>query len=102
MPVLRSPDSAVCGLTRTIAHRVGRYLERMGLLECDAGKTYLTRPAVSANRLSMTRNARVRYELKTPWRNGTTHVISAERDLVAKKRGDTFYGSDICLSRAVL
>ena len=47
-------------LTRTIAQRVGRYI---------------TRPAVSTKRLSMTRNGQIRYELKTPWRNGTTHVI---------------------------
>jgi len=140
-------------LTHTIAHRVGRYLERRGLLESDIGNTrltqkavsasdedpsnhllgssityrialgpqqgrkvmtlqtladcgddpfttrvgnvagfslhagvatkaneraklerlcrYITRPAVSTKRLSMTRNGRVRYELKTPWRNGT-------------------------------
>ena len=32
---------------------------------------YITRPAVSTKRLSMTRNGRVRYELKTPWRDGT-------------------------------
>jgi hypothetical protein len=36
---------------------------------------YITRPPVSTKRLTMTRNGRVRYELKTPWRNGTTHVI---------------------------
>jgi hypothetical protein len=36
---------------------------------------YITRPAVSIKRLSMTRNGRVRYELKTPWRNGTTHIL---------------------------
>ncbi len=36
---------------------------------------YITRPAVSTQRLSMTRNGQVRYELKTPWRDGTTHVI---------------------------
>ena len=29
---------------------------------------YITRPAISTKRLSMTRNGRVRYELKTPWR----------------------------------
>jgi hypothetical protein len=29
-------------LTHTIAHRVARYLERQGLLERDAGHTYLT------------------------------------------------------------
>ena len=32
---------------------------------------YITRPPVSTKRLSMTHNGRVRYELKTPWRNGT-------------------------------
>jgi len=42
-------------------------------LECLC--RYITRPAVSTKRLSMTRNGRVRYKLKTPWRNGTTHVI---------------------------
>jgi len=45
---------------------------------------YITRPAVSTKRLSMTRNGRVRYELKTPWRNGTTHVIFEPLDLIAR------------------
>ncbi len=45
---------------------------------------YITRPAVSTNRLSMTRNGRVRYELKTPWRNGTTHVIFEPLDFVSR------------------
>jgi ribosomal protein S27E len=30
---------------------------------------YITRPAVSTKRLSLTRNGQIRYELKTPWRN---------------------------------
>jgi len=32
----------------------------------------------------MTRNGRVRYELKTPWRNGTTHVIFEPLDFMAR------------------
>ncbi len=153
-------------LTHTIAHRIGRYLERQGLLERDTGNIYLTpeamdasdqdpsiqllgssityrialgpqqgrkvftlqtlpdcesdlslvgtlgevagfslhagvatkanehaklerlcryitRPAVSTKRLSLTRNGRVRYELKTPWRNGT-HVIFEPLDFIAR------------------
>ena len=35
-------------------------------------------------RLSMTRNGRVRYELKTPWRNGTTHVIFEPLDFISR------------------
>jgi hypothetical protein len=118
-------------LTHTIAHRVGRYLERQGLLERDTGNIYLTPEAMdtsdedpsnqllgssityriavgpqqghkvftlqtlpdcqsdnsfsnSVGRLSMTRNGRVRYELKTPWRNGTTHVIFEPLDFISR------------------
>jgi hypothetical protein len=45
---------------------------------------YITRPAVSTKRLSLTRNGQVRYELKTPWRNGTTHIIFEPLDFVAR------------------
>jgi len=48
---------------------------------------YITRPAVSTKRLSMTRNGRVRYELKTPWRNGTTHVIFESLDFMFRTNG---------------
>ena len=139
-------------LTHTIAHRVGRYLERQGLLERDVENSYLasdavddeamnsllghsityriavgpqagrkvftlqtlpasdepfdggvgkeaglslhagvaaraderkklerlcryiSRPAVSEKRLSFTRGGNVRYQLKTPYRDGTTRV----------------------------
>jgi len=154
-------------LTHTIAHRVGHYLERQGLLEHDSGDRYLTaqaadapdddpshhllghsityriamgpqqgrkvftlqtlpdvgsdnlfsnsvgkiagfslhagvatkaneraklerlcryitRPAVSTKRLSLTRNGQVRYELKTPWHNGTTHVIFEPLDFISR------------------
>ena len=157
-------------LTHTIAHRVARCLERQGLLERDAGHTYLTangvdedpespmnhllgssityriavgpqqgrkvftlqtlpdlepdspspsavgetagfslhagvatkaneraklerlcryitRPPVSTKRLSLTRNGQIRYELKTPWRNGTTHVIFEPLDFMYRMYG---------------
>ncbi len=32
---------------------------------------YITRPAISEQRLSISPQGRVRYQLKTPWRNGT-------------------------------
>src|SRR5690554_6845258 len=149
-------------LTHTIAHRVGRYLERQGLLERDVENSYLasdavdddpmtpllghsityriavgsqagrkvftlqtlptsgdpfgdgigkvagsslhagvaaraderkklerlcryiSRPAVSEKRLSLTRGGNVRYQLKTPYRDGTTHVIFEPLDFIAK------------------
>lgn len=36
---------------------------------------YISRPAVSEQRISLTPNGNVRYQLKTPYRDGTTHVI---------------------------
>ncbi|MCP4826340.1 MAG: IS91 family transposase, partial [Shimia sp.] len=45
---------------------------------------YITRPAISEKRLSLTAQGKVRYELKTPYRDGTTHVIFEPLDFIAK------------------
>jgi hypothetical protein len=45
---------------------------------------YITRPAVSEKRLSLTAHGQVRYSLKTPWNDGTTHVIFEPLDFVAR------------------
>ena len=45
---------------------------------------YIARPAVSEKRLSLTSQGQVRYELKTPYRDGTTHVIFEPLDFIAK------------------
>jgi len=45
---------------------------------------YITRPAVADKRLSLSRNGMVRYELKTPYRDGTTHVIFEPLDFISK------------------
>jgi hypothetical protein len=36
---------------------------------------YVSRPAVSEKWLALTSNGNIRYQLKTPYRDGTTHVI---------------------------
>ena len=45
---------------------------------------YIARPALSTTRLSITRNGQVRYELKTPYSNGTTHVLFEPLDFISK------------------
>ena len=45
---------------------------------------YITRPAVSEKRLSLTAHGKVRYELKTPYRDGTTHLIFEPLDFIAR------------------
>jgi hypothetical protein len=45
---------------------------------------YIARPAVSEKRLTLTSNGNVKYQLKTPYRNGTTHVVFEPLDFMAK------------------
>jgi hypothetical protein len=45
---------------------------------------YISRPALSEKRLSLTPNGNVRYQLKTPYRDGTTHVIFEPLDFIAR------------------
>ncbi|MCP3865908.1 MAG: IS91 family transposase [Aestuariibacter sp.] len=45
---------------------------------------YISRPAISEQRLSMTQHEKVRYELKTPYRDGTTHVFFNPLDFIGK------------------
>jgi hypothetical protein len=45
---------------------------------------YISRPAVSEKRLSLTRGGNVRYQFKTPYRDGTTHAIFESLDFIAR------------------
>ncbi|KEZ75733.1 IS, phage, Tn [Salinisphaera hydrothermalis C41B8] len=45
---------------------------------------YISRPAVSEKRLAVTNNGLVRYQLKTPYRDGTTHVFFEPLDFLAR------------------
>ncbi len=45
---------------------------------------YISRPVVSKKRLSLSPNGNIRYWLKTPYRDGTTHVIFEPLDFIAR------------------
>ncbi|MBW9264945.1 MAG: transposase [Candidatus Thiodiazotropha sp. (ex. Lucinisca nassula)] len=45
---------------------------------------YISRPAVSEKRLTLTPSGNIRYQLKTPYSDGTTHVIFEPLDFIAK------------------
>ena len=44
---------------------------------------YITRPAVSTERLSLTAQGNIRYRLKTPYRDGTTDGVFEPLDKIA-------------------
>jgi hypothetical protein len=45
---------------------------------------YISRPAVCEKRLSSTPSGNIRYQLKTPYSDGTTHVTFEPLDFIAK------------------
>jgi len=45
---------------------------------------YIARPAVSNACITLTGQGNVRYQLKTPYRDGTTHVIFELLDFIAR------------------
>jgi len=45
---------------------------------------YVSRPPVACERLALTASGDVRYRLKTPYRDGTTHIVLEPLDLMAR------------------
>ena len=45
---------------------------------------YIARPAISRHRLELLPDGNISYELKTPYKNGTTHVIFEPLDFIAR------------------
>jgi len=45
---------------------------------------YISRPAISEKRLSVTPAGNIRYQLKTPYRDGTSHVVFEPMDFLAR------------------
>jgi hypothetical protein len=45
---------------------------------------YISRPAIATERLTLTPRGNVRYRLKTPYRDGTTHIILEPLDFIAR------------------
>ena len=45
---------------------------------------YVSRPPVAVERMALTSSGHVRYTLKTPYRDGTTHIVLEPLDLMAR------------------
>lgn len=45
---------------------------------------YISRPPIATERLALTQGTQVRYTLKTPYKDGTTHVIFEPEDFIAR------------------
>jgi len=61
-----------------------QYLKRDECTSLEHLAGYIARPPVATERLARTENGQVRYTLKTPYRDGTTHVILEPEDFIAR------------------
>jgi hypothetical protein len=61
---------------------IGVEAEQRGKLERLT--RYVSRPPVAEERLDLTTQGRVRYRLKTPYRDGTTHIVLEPLDFIAR------------------
>jgi hypothetical protein len=61
---------------------IGVEAEQRGKLERLA--RYVSRPPVAIERLDLTAQGQVRYRLKTPYRDGTTHIVLEPLDFIAR------------------
>ena len=85
LPVCR-PDNGLVdtvGITAGFSLHAGVATRANERTKLERLRRYITRLAVSTQHLSLTRNGQVRYELKTPYANGTTHVLFEPLDFTA-------------------
>ena len=61
---------------------IGVEAEQRGKLERLT--RYVSRPPVAIERLDLTAQGQVRYRLKTPYRDGTTHIVLEPLDFIAR------------------
>jgi hypothetical protein len=45
---------------------------------------YITRPPLATKRLSLTQHGKLCYELKTPYSDGTTHILFESLDFMSR------------------
>ena len=79
---VKAPTSAeLTQLSQTIARRVGRFLERQGLLERDAENSYLAGDALEAGPMDQLRGHSITYRIAMGPHQGRKASASCSRPL---------------------
>jgi hypothetical protein len=76
LPVIEEPFNGSTGQAAGFSLHAGVAATAQQRDKLERLCRYVTRPAISEKRLSLTNQGKVRYELKTPYRDGTTHVAA--------------------------
>ena len=84
MPAPRLTDADVRRIVETTARRVIRLLQRRGLLDAVADPLWEREPLLAAGRLTAVDTETLAFALKTPWSDGTTHLLLSPEELIEK------------------
>jgi len=76
-PRLQGPEGDASGAARAggFSLHTGLNLEPAQREQLERLCRYVSRPPVAEDRLAVTPSGHVRYTLKTPYRDGTTHIV---------------------------
>jgi hypothetical protein len=83
-PIMEEIQNKVVGNIAGFSLHAGVYAKSNQRDKLERLCRYISRPPVSEHRLSLTEQGNIRYELKTPYRNGTTHMIFEPLDFISK------------------
>ncbi len=84
LPVTESPSEAHLARTNGFSLHAGVWAGANDRAKLERICRYIARPAVSHERITLTECGHVRYTLKTPYRDGTTHVYFNPLDFLAR------------------
>ena len=84
LPAIEEPFSGSAGQAAGFSLHAGVAASANQREKLERLCRYITRPAISEKWLTLTNQGKVRYELKTPYRDGTTHVIFEPMDFIAR------------------
>jgi hypothetical protein len=76
--------SAACATSGGFSLHANTFIPAYQTHRLEALCRYICRPALSLERLSWQNDDSLAYELKTPYRDGTTHVIFSPHELIEK------------------
>jgi len=84
-PIMEEIQNKVVGNIAGFSLHAGVYAKSNQRDKLERLCRYISRPPVSEHRLSLTEQGNIRYELKTPYCNGTTHMIFEPLDFISKR-----------------
>ena len=84
VPATKADDNAQAAKESGFSLHAGVVAQHWERKKLERLCRYITRPAISEKRLSITPAGNVRYQLKTPYRDGTTHVVFESMDFLAR------------------